>query len=145
MSATLVSIHLGDQKGAGKQAVEEAELVAGYGIRGDRHAGRDEDRHVSLFDEEVRQEMIGKGFDVPAEMLSANLLTRGLPLDSLQPGDSLRIGEIEIEITERRKPCRSITRIDHRLTRLLVGRCGFMARVVSGGIARPGQAIELIR
>jgi MOSC domain-containing protein YiiM len=140
----VLRIHLGQEKGAGKSAVGEAELVAAYGLRGDRHAGRDARRQVSLFAEEVRRELMREGLPLPAERLSANFFTDHLPLDQLGPGTILRIGQVELEITEARQPCRSITRIDHRLPKRLIGRCGQLARVVRGGTVRPGDVIEVI-
>ncbi len=142
--AIILSIHLGSEKGAGKQSVAEAQLVAEHGLLGDRHAGRDEHRQLSLFAEEVRRDLEASGFIVPAAELSANLFTQQLALDSLRPGSRLRIGEAEVEITERRQPCRSITRIDNRLPKLLYGRCGQLARVIRGGIIRPGDRIEIL-
>jgi len=141
---TVFSIHSGDRKGGGKPAVLFGELVADFGLRGDRHAGRDPLRQVSLFSEEVRQGLEQQGYVVPADALSANILTFDLPLDELPLGTILRIGEAELELTEKRTPCRSITRIDFHLPRLLMGCCGQMARVVRGGLVRPGDLIQVV-
>jgi MOSC domain-containing protein YiiM len=138
------SIHSGEQKGGGKSSVLFAELVADFGLRGDRHAGRDPLRQVSLFSEEVRRNLEVQGYRVPADALSANILTLDLPLDELPTGTLLRLGEAELELTEKRTPCRSITRIDYHLPRLLLGCCGQMARVVRGGLIRPGDQIEIL-
>ena len=140
----VLSVHSGDRKGSGKPAVLFGELVLDFGLRGDRHAGRDPVRQVSLFSEEVRLGLVAKGFAVPAEALSANILTLDLPLDALPTGTLLRLGEAELELTEKRVPCRSITRIDHHLPKLLMGCCGQLARVTKGGLVRPGDAIEVI-
>lgn len=144
MNPTIFSLHLGEQKGGGKPGISTGELVADYGLRGDRHAGRDPQRQVSLFSEEVRRSLENEGYTVPPESLSANLLTLGLPLDELPPGTRLRIGEAELELTEQRLPCRSITRIDYHLPKLLAGQCGQLARVVRGGIVQPGDLIEIL-
>jgi MOSC domain-containing protein YiiM len=144
MNPTIFSIHIGEQKGCGKPPIPAGELVADYGLRGDRHAGRDPQRQVSLFSEEVRRGLEREGYDVPPESLSANLLTLGLPLDQLPPGTRLRIGEAELELTEQRLPCRSITRIDYHLPKLLAGQCGQLARVMRGGVIHPGDLIEVL-
>ncbi|MEY3284677.1 MAG: hypothetical protein RIR86_2690 [Acidobacteriota bacterium] len=141
---TVFSIHSGDRKGGGKPAVLFGELVADFGLRGDRHAGRDPLRQVSLFSEEVRRDLEQQGYTVPADALSANILTFELPLDELPLGTILRLGEAELELTEKRNPCRSITRIDFHLPKLLVGCCGQLARVVRGGLVRPGDPIEVV-
>ncbi|MFZ4984925.1 MAG: MOSC domain-containing protein [Blastocatellia bacterium] len=138
------SIHSGDQKGGGKPAILFGELVTDSGLRGDRHAGRDPLRQVSLFSEEVRRGLEQQGYVVPPESLSANIFTLDLPLDELPPGTLLRIGEAELELTEKRAPCRSITRIDYHLPKLLASRCGQLARVRRGGIVSPGDPIEVL-
>lgn len=142
--AKVFSIHAGDRKGGGKPAILFGEMVADFGLRGDRHAGRDPLRQVSLFAEEVRRGLEKQGYVVPAESLSANLFTIDLSLDELQPGTILRIGEAELELTEKRTPCRSITRIDFHLPKLLAGSCGHLARVRRGGLVSAGDTIEVL-
>jgi MOSC domain-containing protein YiiM len=137
-------IYIGSRKGEGKSFVESAELIAGHGLQGDSHAGRDPDRQVSLFSSEILRQMESEGFQVSAEDLSANLLTEDIPLDSLKPGARLRIGETVIEVVEARKPCRSITKLDNRLPKRVYGQCGQIARIVKGGVVRTGDDIEVL-
>ena len=141
----LTSIHIGARKGGGKAAVEAAELVADHGVRGDSHAGRDARRQVSLFAVETLARLREEGFAVAPEQLSVNLFTERIDLDRLVPGTQLRIGEALLEIVERRTPCRSITRIDHRLPKHLYGRCGLLARILVGGPIRPGDEIAVLQ
>jgi MOSC domain-containing protein YiiM len=143
-NGTLSGIFVGAKKGEGKASVESAEMIVDHGLRGDSHAGRDPRRQVSLFATERLRELQAEGFDVSAEQLSANLFTEHIPLDSLKPRTRLRLGEAEIEIVERRAPCRSITRIDHRLPKRLYGQCGQLARVITGGVVRAGDVIEIV-
>ena len=42
----VVSLHLGLGEGLPKPRAEALELVAGFGAKGDRHAGKDPDRAV---------------------------------------------------------------------------------------------------
>lgn len=144
MIGNVVGIYVGKQKGEGKTEVAFAEFVAGHGVRGDSHAGRDARRQVSLFAQETLNQLLAEGFPVTASALSANLFIEGLNLDSLRPGTQLRIGDVELELIEARKPCRNITRIDNRLPKRLFGQCGHLARIVKGGIVRSGDAIELV-
>ncbi|MBO0725085.1 MAG: MOSC domain-containing protein [Blastocatellia bacterium] len=144
MTGKLVGVYVGSRKGEGKTSVESAELIAGHGLCGDSHAGRDPDRQVSLFGVETLRAIQNEGFEVSAGSLSANLFTENIDLNSLKPGARLRIGEAVIEIAEARKPCRSITRIDNRLPKLLFGQCGQVGRVVKSGVARVGDEIEIM-
>jgi MOSC domain-containing protein YiiM len=127
-------IYIGIRKGEGKSFVESAELIPGHGLKGDSHAGRDSERQVSLFSGEVLRQMESEGFKISPEELSANLLTEDIPLDSLKPGEQLRIGETVVEIVEARRPCRNITKIDNRLPKRIYGQCGQLARIVRGDL-----------
>jgi MOSC domain-containing protein YiiM len=142
--AKLAGVYAGAQQGAGKAPVASAELIAGHGLQGDSHAGRDARRQISLFAAERLRELQTEGFAVTAEQLAANLLTEHLDLDSLKPHTRLRIGSAEIELIERRTPCRSITRIDHRLPKRLHGQCGQLARILKGGVVRAGDEVVVI-
>ena len=145
LTAKLTGVYVGKQKGEGKTEVAFAELIAGHGLRGDSHAGRDARRQVSLFAQETLDQLLAEGFTATASALSANLFTEHLKLDSLRPGAQLRIGEVLLEIVEARKPCRNITRIDNRLPKRLYGHCGQLARIIEGGTVRPGDAIEILQ
>ncbi len=142
--AKLSGIFIGEPADATKVSCETALLIAGFGLQGDKHAGTHPTRHVSLFAQEVLQAIQAEGFMVEAGQLSANLFTENLSLDELPVGARLRIGEALLEIVERRKPCRSITKIDYRLTKRLVNQCGQFARVVQGAVITVGDAIELL-
>jgi MOSC domain-containing protein YiiM len=140
----LAGVYIGSRKGEGKTPVESAELIAGHGLRGDSHAGRDADRQVSLFAVETLREIQNEGFEVSAGSLSANLFIENIDLNSLNPGMRLRIGEAIVEIAEARKPCRSITKIDNRLPKRLFGQCGLVGRIVKSGVARVGDDVEIM-
>ena len=140
----LVGIYRGAQRGESKTPCASAELVADHGLQGDSHAGTHPQRNVSLFAQEVLHALQGEGFNLTPGELSANLFTEGLSLDSLAPGTQLCVGTAVIEIVERRKPCRSITRISNRLPKRLYGQCGQLARVLKGGLVRTGDTIEVV-
>jgi len=144
LTGKLTGIYLGSRKGEEKAPVESAELIAGHGLRGDSHAGRDLNRQVSLFAAETLREIQNEGFNVSAESLSANLFTENINLDSLRPGARIRVGGTVIEIFEARKPCRSITKIDNRLPKRLYGQCGQLGWIVKSGVVRIGDEIEVI-
>jgi len=144
LTGKLAGVYVGSQKGEGKTPVESAELIAGHGLRGDSHAGRDPDRQVSLFAAETLREIQNEGFEASAENMSANLFTESINLNSLKPGARLRVGETVIEIVEARKPCRSITKIDNRLPKRLYGQCGQIGRIVKSGVVRVGEEVEVI-
>jgi MOSC domain-containing protein YiiM len=143
MSGVLIGIYLGTEKGKGKSPCDEAELIPDHGMHGDAHAGGKPGRQLSLFSSEVLDSINAAGIDVTVPELSANLITRGIDLDSLSEGTQLVIGTCVIEITEARKPCGALTRIDMRLPRAAYTRCGKFARVITGGTIQTGSFIRI--
>ena len=147
MSSTagkVVGVYVGAESGASKTAVESAELVAGYGISGDSHAGKDAHRQISLFESEVLQELKVEGIDISPESLSANLLIEGIALNALPSQSRLRIGDAIIEISEARQPCGSLTKLDRRLPKRLYQHCGVLGEIRRGGIVRAGEEVVVL-
>lgn len=144
MPGTLIGIYAGARAGADKAEVESAELLEGFGVSGDSHAGRDPDRQVSLFDDEVLRQILAEGFAVTPAAIRANLFTSGIELAALAPGARLRVGVALVEVVAPRLPCRSLTEIDRRLPKRLFGRCGQLGRVLAGGTVRAGDPVEVI-
>ena len=141
---TIFGVYVSPKRGEGKIAVDSAELVADYGIQGDAHAGQNPHRQISLFEVEVLRELAADNIQVAPESLSANLITEGINLRALEPGACLRVGEAIIELCETRKPCGSLTKLDHRLPKRLYQQCGLMGRILKGGVVRPGAEVELL-
>lgn len=144
MKSKLISIFIGSQKGASKTAVVSVELIPDHGVSGDHHAGTKPQRQISLFAHETLQEIHAAGIDVAAEELSTNLLTEGIAIDALTAGARLKIGAAIIEISEARKPCGALTKIDKRLPKATYLRCGQFGRVITGGTIHAGDAIEIL-
>src|SRR5688572_14362535 len=120
-----------------KQPVLHARVTAG-GVEGDRqrnlkyHGGPD--RAVCLYSEELYDELRDAGVDMAAGSVGENFTTRGLDLRALAKGDRLRVGDsCVIELTNVRVPCRQLKMWDPDLPELIVGRSGWVARVVTEG------------
>ncbi len=129
--------------GVPKHPLLEAEVTV-EGIRGDLHAHDKHnrlDRALSLFDLEVLQRLIAEGFPLEPGTIGENLTVEGLHVQDLPEGTLLGIGEVVVRLEAPRKPCYVLDVIDPRLKDIIVGRCGYMASVVSGGMIRPGMAI----
>jgi MOSC domain-containing protein YiiM len=134
--------------GMPKHAVLQAMVTPG-GIEGDKqrnlkhHGGPD--RAVCLYSEEHYQWLRNNDVKVRAGDLGENITTQGIDLDALQPGDRLRIGDCEIQITKVRAPCDQLKQWSEKLPQLMVGRSGWVARVNRAAIVLPGDAIEIIK
>ena len=142
--AEIVAVCLGEG-GIPKLPVEEAQVET-LGLVGDAHRFHlhgGEDRAVCLFSEEVYAELREDGVDCSAPgTFGENVLLRGLDNAVLRPGDRIRLGpEVVIEIYDVRAPCKTLKSVDPRFPDLLLGRSGWVCRVVTPGVLRPGMAV----
>ena len=132
--------------GIPKMARDAAEVTVD-GLIGD---GRDHEKHakphraVSIQDIELLTELEAEGFAVGPGIMGENLTVRGLHVQRMSPGDRLAFenGPL-IELTEVRRPCFVLDKIHPALEKAVVGRCGFLARVLSTGRFFPGQRIRV--
>lgn len=134
--------------GIPKRCVESAEVVW-EGLVGDGHAHAKHcrpDRAVSLQDIETLDELAAEGYAVGPGITGENLTVRGLNLRACQPGDRLVFEDGPVlELTMPRKPCYVLDAVHPRLKEVIVGRCGFLARVVRPGRVFVGQRIRVER
>lgn len=144
MSARVAAVCLGEG-GIPKHPVEEAR-VGPLGLEGDGHRFHlhgGADRAVCMISREVYAAL--RDEDVACEPPGAfgeNVLTEGLDEAGLRPGDRLRLGdEVVVELFDVRAPCKTLKSIDPRFPDLLLGRSGWVCRVIEGGALRPGMTI----
>lgn len=143
MTGTVISLHLGLGSGLPKPQVEVLELLAGFGAKGDRHAGKDPDRAVLVAGLPAYEKAREAGIDLPFGALGENLL---LDLDPhhLPPGTRLRVGEALLELAQVCTVCSSLSQFDLRLPKLLYGGRGLYARVLEGGLVRVGDPVRIL-
>ena len=133
--------------GMPKLPVMFARVTAG-GLEGDRqrnlkyHGGPD--RAVCIYSEELYEWLREQGVNVTAGCVGENFTTRGLDLSRLNKGDRLRVGQCVVEITNVRVPCSNLKKWDVDLPELIVGRSGWVAKVIEEGFAKPGDPIEVL-
>ena len=131
--------------GIPKLPVSEGDLN-GDGLLGDVHAHAKHvrpDRAVSLLDYEIILELGREGFLVWPGRMGENLTLVGVDVQRMSPGTELTIDEAVLRLEAPRKPCYVLDAIDPRLKEAAVGRCGYMASVVRGGLIRPGAAVRI--
>jgi MOSC domain-containing protein YiiM len=104
------------------------------------------DRAVCLFSQELYDWLRDEHhIDLVPGSVGENFTTVGLDLQSIRPGDRLRVGDCLIEITRVREPCRSLNQWHPDLLKIIVGHSGWLARVIESAVVRPGDAIGLIQ
>ena len=132
--------------GIPKTPVESAAVTVD-GLEGDGH---EHDKHwkperaVSIQDLEILEELETEGYAVAPGVVGENLTVRGLNVQKLSPGNRLVFeGGPVLELTAPRKPCFVLDAVHPQLQHVIVGRCGFMARVRQVGRLHPGQRITV--
>jgi MOSC domain-containing protein YiiM len=135
------STNISAKTGERKTPVKQVELVADMGVRGDAHAGVLPDRQVSLLAMESIRKMQRMGLDVKAGDFAENITTEGIALVTMAIGTRLRIGEALVEISRIGKECHNRCAIYDQAGDCVMPKEGVFARVVQGGIVRPGDAI----
>ena len=128
------------------RAVEQAEAVAGRGLRGDRYGSGSGKRGITLIQAEHLSAIAAlAGLDqVLPETLRRNLVVFGLPVIALK-GQRFRIGDV---ICEGTSPCDPCSRMETALGpggyNAMRGHGGLCARILEGGTLRIGDAVEWI-
>ncbi len=132
--------------GIPKQPLNSARVTAA-GLVGDGHAHAKHirpDRAVSLFDIEILDQLRREGFPLFPGAIGENLTVQGLHVQRLQPGGVLRIGDVRLKLELPRKPCYVLDGISPCLQDVIVGRCGYLASVMTGGLIEPGMQIQIL-
>ena len=145
--ATVVSINVSGG-GIPKIPVLSSEVLV-TGLAEDRHDhGKHTalDRAVSLVDLEILDQLNTEGYDVCPGAIGENLTVENLQLQALEPGDNLTFsGGVQIKLVEARKPCFVLDALDVKLKTDIVGRCGYLARVIVEGTISAGESITVTK
>jgi MOSC domain-containing protein YiiM len=147
MKGVLTQLNV-SQGGIPKLPIAEARVTA-EGVAGDWQRNRKyhggPDRAVCIYSEELYEWLRESGVDLVNGAVGENFTTRGIDLNQLDVGDRLRVGACVIEITRVRVPCSNLKKWDVDLPEMIVGRSGWVAKVVEEGIVKPGDAIEVMK
>ncbi len=142
------------EAGAAFQTVEAIELVAGKGIIGDeryfgrksRSTGEPSKRQVSLIEREqiAAHAAAFEMEQIPPGQVRSNIETTGIELSELV-GRQVKIGGAILFFYAHREPCAKMDLIRPGLReRMLEGRQGVLAQVVSSGMVKRGDPISLL-
>ena len=140
ISGKVAAVSVSSVKGTSKENVPSALLIADFGIDGDAHAGQSH-RQISLLAVESIEKMRRLGADVRPGSFAENITTAELDLSILTVGDSIRIGDSELIVTQLGKECHSRCAIFETVGDCVMPREGIFARVARGGLIRSGDVI----
>ena len=151
---TIVQVNI-SKGGVPKLPVMEAE-VGENGILGDGHNQSlaihgGPERALCLYSLERIEALAEEGHPIFAGATGENVTLRGLDWDAVVPGVQLRLGpHVLLEVTRYTTPCGTNARwfVEGNFKRmhqsLHPGWSRVYARVVTGGLIRPGDAAELV-
>jgi MOSC domain-containing protein YiiM len=143
MKGKVVAVNVSLNKGERKTPVPSVTLRVAHGIEGDAHAG-DWHRQVSLLALESIAKMQAMGLDVNEGDFAENITTEGVDLMHLPIGSRLALGETLLEITQIGKECHNRCAIYYQAGDCVMPKEGIFAKVLTGGIVRPGDDVEVL-
>jgi MOSC domain-containing protein YiiM len=159
MRGRLVQLSLkpkdGRARGIPKRPVTELTITP-EGVEGDfnrwrtEKAAGDPDQAVLLLNEEILNDLHAEGWPVQPGELGENLLIAGLPSDALEPGTTVSLGDVVLEVSKACDPCRILFTLPYvgikrgpQFLRVMHGRRGWYARVLQGGTIRSDTIVEV--
>lgn len=142
-SGKVVAISISERKGIPKTNVNEANLIADFGIENDAHAGNWH-RQVSLLAMESINKMKDAGLEhlIPGAF-AENITTEFLNLPEILIGTKIEIGDTELEITQIGKECHSRCAIFNAIGDCVMPREGIFAKVLKGGHIKVSDIINI--
>ena len=139
----ILAVCTSEKKGIKKNPVEEVIIKEDYGVAGDAHADRQTHRQVSLLAIESINKMRQLGFELKPGDFAENITTEGIDLVSLPVGTRILAGDkVVLEMSQIGKECHAACAIRRQVGDCIMPREGIFARVVQGGILRPGDSIK---
>lgn len=130
------AVSIRSAKGLAPSSVDEAWLIAGLGIEGDMHADPRSLRQLLIADVAAYREL-----KLPEHSLRENLLVT-FDTSKLRSGTLLRVGgEAMLWLTFQCEACGHLNNHRSDLSKAIGNRRGMLARVVRGGVVRPGDAV----
>ena len=143
--ATVLSVNV-SAGGIPKLPVNRCHVsLAGLEDDGHDHAKHvNHDRAVSLVDKEILDQLKVEGYDLCPGAIGENITVEKLAVQALSPGDCLVFsGGLVIELVEERRPCFVLDTLGEELKKDIVGRCGYLAKVIVENDISPGEAITV--
>jgi MOSC domain-containing protein YiiM len=115
------------------------------GLDGDKHLYKfhgGPSKALLLLPSEVVDTLRAEGFSVYCGALGENLTTKGLDHRTWQPGQRFQAGELVLELTEEREPCKKLNPYGKGIQRRIYpGDSGYYASVIHEGVIRTGDSI----
>ena len=137
--ASVSGLHVSPGRGSGVSEPRGTALaVAGWGIEGCAHGGREQREVLFASKEHLDALALEQG------AIRENVTVEGEDVQAWPIGAHVRAGSAVFEITMVCDPCQKMDQLREGLRAELEGRRGMLARVVDGGEISLGDAVELV-
>lgn len=126
--------------------LEQAELVTGGGIRGDRK-GRHPKRQLNIMGQSTLDALRAEGLQTGPGEMGEQLVIGGLAgkIEAMTSGTRLQLGaQAVVELLGPREGCQRLETIQGRPAADVAGRLGMMARVVHDGSIARGDSVRIL-
>ena len=135
---TITNLHIARVKGTPSDPVQEATALSGLGLEGDRSAYEGNTRQVLLLDKETLDE-----YGLVPGQVKENITTTGIDFTQTKTGQIFSIGEVSMEIVSDCEACGKMETLALGLKDKIDGRRGMLAKVLSGGAIKVGDAVTI--
>jgi len=126
--------------------LDDANLIAGHGLEGDVHAGRNPDRQLNIMSYETLTNLRVQGFYTEPGQMGEQIVIHQLDVDNLPAGTRVQLGmDAVIEVVKPRTGCEKFERIQKKSKSLVQGQMGVMARVITGGKISVGDPVRVLK
>ena len=125
-----------------KKSVETI-VVDTQGIVGDKFYAKDIERSVLISSIDSYTMAKEKGINLEFGKLGENILMEYNPYH-MKSGTQIKIGEVVLEINQKCTLCKSLTKIDSKLPKLLKDDRGIFSKVIKGGTIRKNDKIYIV-
>ena len=136
----VLAICISEKKGTLKNEISEAKFIEDFGIENDAHAGKWH-RQVSLLEFNKIDEFRRKGANVNFGEFGENLVVEGYDLRTIPVGTIFKCNDVILEITQIGKKCHQGCEIFKKMGDCIMPREGIFAKVLHGGVIKPGDEI----
>ena len=136
----VMTLHLSRSED-GKRVESPEIFVDSRGVKGDKFYGKDPMRSILVTTVESYEMARAAGIDISYGMLGENILIDFNPY-RLPPGTRFAIGDVVLEIAQNCTLCKSLSKVDPKLPKLLKHDRGLFARVLKGGVIHTGDALR---
>ncbi len=139
IQAYVHAVNISRERSSSKTPQDRVVLQAGLGLQGDAHAGPGP-REVSILAWEKIEQTHAQGIHAGPGDFAENITTQGLDMSMVNVGTILRVGEALLEVSGTGKP--EWKPGDYSFNgRALLAEEGLFARVIEGGLVKPGDIV----